>query len=62
MSYTQNLVVLAGMPLVRTDVADSAVKMLDVVPVYELAGPVSGLIQIFESTSNILWPVLGVVR
>ena len=59
MPCSQNLVVLTGMPLVRTDVADSAVQMLDVVPVYELAGPSSGLIQIFESTSDILRPVLG---
>ena len=59
MPCSQNLVVLAGMPLVRADVADSAVQMLDVVPVYELAGPASGLIQIFESTSDILRSVLG---
>jgi len=59
MPRSQNLVGLAGMPLIWADVADSAAQMLDVVPVYELAGPASGLIQIFESTSNILRPVLG---
>jgi hypothetical protein len=59
MPCSQNLVVLAGMPLIWAHVADSAVQMLDVVPVYELAGPSSGLIQIFESTSDILRPVLG---
>jgi hypothetical protein len=59
MPCSQNLVVLAGMPLIWADVADSTVQMLDVVPVHELASPVSGLIQILESTSDILRPVLG---
>ena len=59
MPCSQNLVVFAGMPLVRADVADTAVQMLDVVPVHELAGPVSGLVQILESTSDILGSVLG---
>ena len=59
MPCSQNLLVLAGMPLIWADVADSAVQMLGVVPVHELTGPVSGLIQIFESTSDILGPVLG---
>jgi hypothetical protein len=54
MPSSQNLVVLAGMPLVRAHVADSAVQMLDVVPMHKFAGPASGLIQIFESTSHIL--------
>ena len=59
MPCSQNLVVFAGMPLVRADVADSAVQMLDVVPVHELTGPVPGLIQIFESTSDIFRPIFG---
>ena len=59
MPCSQNLVVFAGMPLIWAYVADSAVKMLDVVPVYELTGPVSGLVQIIESASDILRPVLG---
>jgi len=50
----QNLVVFAGMPLVQADLADAAVQMPHVVPVHKFAGPVFGLIQIFESTSDIL--------
>jgi len=59
MPCSQNLVVLAGMPLIWAHVADSTVQMLDVVPMHKFAGPASGLIEIFESTSNILRPVLG---
>ncbi len=59
MPSSKNLVVLAGMPLVWADVADSTVQMLDVVPMHELAGPVSGLIEIFEPMSRKLRPVLG---
>ena len=59
MPSSNNLVVLAGMPLVWADVADSSVQMLDVVPMHELAGPVSGLIEIFEPMSRKLRPVLG---
>jgi hypothetical protein len=55
----QNLVVLVVMPLVRTDVADCTVQMLEVVRVYEFVGLASGLIKIFDSTSDILRPVLG---
>jgi hypothetical protein len=55
----KNPVILAGMPLVRADVADSAVQMLDVLPVHEFACPASPLIQIFESASDILRSVLG---
>ena len=59
MPSSKNLLVLAGMPLVRADVANTAVQMLDVVPVHELAGPVSGLSQIFEPMSRKLRSVLG---
>jgi len=59
MPGSQNLVVFAGMPLIWADVADSAVQMLDVVTMHKFAGPVSGLIQIFESASDILGSVLG---
>ncbi len=59
MPSSKNLVVLAGMPLVWADVADSTVQMLDVVPMHELAGPVSGLIEIFEPMSRKLRPVFG---
>jgi len=59
MPCSKNLVVFAGMPLDRAHLAHSTVQMFDVVPVLELAGPVSSLIQIFESTSNIPRPVLG---
>ncbi len=58
MPSSKNLVVLAGMPLVWADVADSTLQMLDDVPMHELAGPVSGLIEIFEPMSRKLRPVL----
>ena len=59
MPRSQNLVALPGMPLDRAHVAVSTVQMLDVVPVHEFAGPVSGLVQIIESASDVLRPVLG---
>ena len=59
MPCSQNLVVLTVMSLVWAHLADSTFQMRDVVPMYKLAGPVSGLIQIFESTSDIPRSVLG---
>ena len=59
MPCSQNLVVFAGLPLIRADAADSAVQMLDVLPVHESAGPGSSLIHISEFTSDIFRPVLG---
>jgi len=59
MPFRQNLVISAGMPLVRANVSDSAVQMLHVVPVYVLTRPVSGFVQIIESASDILRLVLG---
>jgi len=47
------------MPLFWTEVTDSAVQVLYVAPAHEFAGPVSGLIQIFESTLDILRSALG---
>ena len=59
MAGSEYLVVLAGMSLARADISDSAVQVLDVVPVHECVGPPPGLIQIFESTSHKLRSVLG---
>ena len=59
MAGSEYLVVLAGMPLARADISDSAVQVLDVVPVHECVGPPPGLIQIFEPVSHKLRSVLG---
>jgi len=59
MPGSKNFVLLADMPLFWTDLENSAVQVLDVVPAHEFAGTVSGLIQIFESTLDILRSALG---
>ena len=46
MACRKNILILTGMPLVRADVADSTVPMLDFVPMHIFSGPDSGLIQI----------------
>lgn len=45
LSSSQNLVVIAGVALRRTDVANAAVTMIEVVPMDEVRGPGSSLDQ-----------------
>ena len=51
-------VIVAGMALRRTHVADAAVTMLEVVPVHERGSPDTGCAQIIETRGRELRPVL----
>ena len=51
--------VLSGIPLSLAHLAESTEQIFDIVFMYEFAGPGSGLIEIFDSTFDILRPVLG---
>ena len=54
----QDVPVLSGMSLRRTDVADGTVAIVMVVPLHERTCPFSRLIEIREALRRELWPVL----
>src|SRR5438105_14120822 len=51
--------VIASVALLRADIADATVTMVDVVPTDELGRPGPGLIQAGEARGGELGPVLG---
>ena len=59
MSSTQDVDVLAAVALRWGDVLDAAMAVLHVVPVHELAGPLTGGGQIGEAFGRELRAVLG---
>ena len=59
MSCSQNRVVVACMAPGRTDVADTAVTVIGVVPAHEAGRPGAGLIEVGKALDGELRPVLG---
>ena len=59
MSGSQNRVIVPGMSLSRTDVTNTAVAMINVVPTHEACRPGAGLVEIGKALGGELWPILG---
>ena len=55
----QDGLVVAGVALLRADISDAAVAMIDVVPTHEFASPGPGLVQTGEAFGREVGPVLG---
>ena len=55
----QDAVIVAGVALVRADMADAAVAMIDVVPTDETSRPSTSLVEIGEPPGGKLGTVLG---
>lgn len=58
MASLQDRVILAGMSLRRTDVADGAVAVIVVVPTDERPRPLAGMLEVCEALHRELGPVL----
>lgn len=59
MTGRQNRMIVPGMTLCRTDVADAAVPVLVVVPVHELSGRGANLVEVGKALGGELRPVCG---
>ena len=59
MPSRQDGLVITGVTLLRADVADAAVAMIDVVPTHEFSRPGPGLVQAGEALGRELGPVFG---
>jgi hypothetical protein len=59
MTGSEEGMVVTGMALSRSDIADAAVAMLDGVPMYKLGRPGPGLVQAGEAAGGELRPVFG---
>ena len=55
----QDGLILAGVTLLRADVADAAVTVINVVPAHEFSGPGAGCVQRFKALHRELRAVLG---
>ena len=55
MTLSQDRSVLAGVSLGRADIADTAVAVVEVVPMHEAACPLPCIVQGLESLGRELW-------